>query len=161
WQALVLMLGDNAAREVVEEATGGRNLSDLRAFLERKFFTDWHFKWYRKRPVYWPLQSAKRSYGFVLFHEKITRDTLYVLQREYLHHKLNGLRLHIDDLVQRRAGLSGSQLKRVEREIEKTNQELDEVQEFADTIARIASEGYEPEPNWIDDGVILRMAPLW
>jgi hypothetical protein len=29
------------------------------------------------------------------------------------------------------------------------------------TIDRIVREGYEPEPDWIDDGVILRLAPLW
>jgi hypothetical protein len=28
-------------------------------------------------------------------------------------------------------------------------------------MARVVREGYEPEPNWIDDRVILRMAPLW
>jgi len=26
---------------------------------------------------------------------------------------------------------------------------------------RIVREGYEPAPDWIDDGVLLRMAPLW
>jgi len=80
---------------------------DLRRFLERDFFTKWHLKWYRKRPVYWPLQSAKRSYGFVLFHERIDRTTLYTLQREYLDHKLNGLRLEIGDLRGRLAGAEG------------------------------------------------------
>jgi len=157
WQALVLMLGEDDAREVVNEGAGG----DLRKFLERDFFTKWHLKWYRKRPVYWPLQSAKRSYGFVLFHERIDRSTLYVLQRDYLDTKLNGLGLRIQDLEARKAGLSGSALKQVEREIDRTAQVLTEVQEFADTMARIVSEGYEPELNWIDDGVILRMAPLW
>jgi hypothetical protein len=156
-RALALMLGDESARGVITEGAGG----DLRGFLERAYFTKWHLKWYRKRPVYWPLQSAKRSYGFVLFHERVDKSTLYVLQRDYLDHKLNGLRLEIGDLQVRAEGLSGATRKRVERQIDKATQLLDEVNEFAQTMARIVREGYEPEPNWIDDGVILRLAPLW
>jgi hypothetical protein len=49
----------------------------------------------------------------------------------------------------------------LERKIDKAAQLLDELAEFAQTMERIVREGYEPEPNWIDDGVILRMAPLW
>lgn len=49
----------------------------------------------------------------------------------------------------------------MEREIAGTTQLLDEVSEFAATIDRLVRAGYEPAPDWIDDGVILRMAPLW
>jgi hypothetical protein len=156
-EALRLMLGDEAARELIAEGVGG----DMRRFLERDFFTRWHFKWYWKRPVYWPLQSAWRSYGFVLFHEKIDDQTFFKLQRDYLDPKLNGLRLHIEDLRGRAGGLSGAALKRVEREIDQTTRLLEEIGDFARTIERIVQEGYQPQPNWIDDGVILRMAPLW
>ena len=164
-QALQLMLDWDAdtehaarnTREVVETGAGG----DLRKFLEKDFFTRWHLRWYRKRPVYWPLQSAKRSYGFVLFHERVDRSTLYVLQREYLDHKLNGLRLQIGDLQGQAEALSGAARKRVERQMDRTTQQLDEITEFAATMERVVREGYEPQPNWIDDGVILRMAPLW
>jgi len=135
--------------------------SDLRRFLSRNFFTRWHLRWYRKRPVYWPLQSARRNYGLVLFHERVERSTLYVLQREYLDHKLNGLRLQIGDLRGRAESLSGAARKRVEREIDRATQLLDELTGFAQTMERVVREGYEPAPDWIDDGVILRMAPLW
>ena len=155
--ALTLMLGAEATQEVMAEGASG----DLRKFLERNFFTKWHFKWYRKRPVYWPLQSAKRSYGFVLFHEHVNRSTLYVLQRDYLDHKLNGLRLHIGDLTAQLAGEEGLARKQVERQIDKATQVLDEIAEFAQTMERVVREGYEPAPDWIDDGVILRLAPLW
>jgi len=156
-RALTLMLGDESAHEVIAEGAGG----DLRKFFERHFFTKWHFKWYRKRPVYWPLQSARRNYGFILFHERVDKSTLYVLQRDYLDHKLNGLRLHIGDLQGQLEGLSGAARKRVERQIDQTARLLDEVNQFAQTMARLVREGYEPAPDWIDDGVILRLAPLW
>ncbi|MBC7250989.1 MAG: BREX-1 system adenine-specific DNA-methyltransferase PglX [Anaerolineae bacterium] len=164
-RALHLMLDWDAATDhetrntdaVIKAGADG----DLRRFLERDFFTKWHLKWYRKRPVYWPLQSVRRSYGFVLFHERVDRMTLYTLQRDYLDHKLNGLRLRIGDLRGQLETLSGAARKRVERQIDKTAQLLDEVNEFAQTMERIVREGYEPAPNWIDDGVILRLAPLW
>lgn len=156
-KALRLMLGDTAAQEIITAAAGG----DLRKFLEKEFFTQWHLKWYRKRPIYWPLQSAKRSYGFLLFHEKVDKQTLYTLQREYLDAKLRGLRLHLNDLQGQTAGQSGAARKQLERQIDKATQTLNEIEEFARTIERIARAGYEPEPDWIDDGVILRLAPLW
>jgi len=164
-QALQLMLDwdadtEHAARnthEVIEIGAGG----DLRKFLSKDFFTRWHFRWYRKRPVYWPLQSARRNYGFVLFHERVDRSTLYILQRDYLDHKLNGLRFQIGDLRGQAEALSGAARKRVERQMDRTTQQLDEITEFATTMERVVREGYEPSPDWIDDGVILRLAPLW
>jgi hypothetical protein len=144
-------------RQVIEIGAGG----DLRKFLERDFFTRWHFRWYRKRPVYWPLQSARRTYGFVLFHERINKSTVYALQRDYLDHKLNGLRLQIGDLRGQAEPLSGATRKRVERQMDRTTQQLDEITEFATTMERAVREGYKPAPDWIDDGVILRLAPLW
>lgn len=164
-RALRLMLDGNTETEhatpntdaLIELGAGG----DLRRFLERDFFTQWHFKWYRQRPVYWPLQSARRSYGFVLFHERVGRDILYALPRDYLDYKANGLRLRIGELEARRDTLSGRARKEVEREIDQAAQLLDELNEFAATMERLAHAGYEPAPEWIDDGVILRLAPLW
>jgi hypothetical protein len=156
-RALALMLGEVAADRVIEAGAGG----ELGKFLEKDFFTGWHLKWYRKRPVYWPLQSARRGYGFVLFHERVHRDTLYVLQRDYLDHKLNGVRLGIGDLQGQLPRLGGTARKQAERQLDRANQLLEELDEFAKTTARIVRQGYEPGEDWIDDGVILRLAPLW
>ena len=41
-------------------------------------------KLYRKRPVYWLLQSPKKKYGVWVFHERLTGDSLYRIQREYV-----------------------------------------------------------------------------
>ncbi len=156
-RALSLMLGDAAADEVIKVGAAG----DLRKFLGKDFFTGWHFRWYRKRPVYWPLQSAKRSYGFVVFHERISKYTLYSLLRDYLDYRINRPRNAIGDLEADRSKYTGKQLRELERKIEALTGEVDELAEFSKTMERIANEGYQPEPNWIDDGVILRLAPLW
>lgn len=156
-KALILMLGEQPAREVIAEGAGG----DLRGFLSRDYFTRWHLRWYRKRPVYWPLQSARRSYGFVPFHERVDRMTLYTLQRDYLDYKLNGLRQQIGDVMPDLKNKSGGDRKKLERQIDQARQLLEELTAFAATMERLVREGYEPGPDWIDDGVILRLAPLW
>jgi hypothetical protein len=156
--ALELMLGEAQAREVIQSGAGG----DLRKFLEKDFFTAWHLKWYRKRPVYWPIQSSRRSYGFVLFHEKITRDTFYAIQREpYLDTKRNAVALQIADLQGALLRATGTQRKQLEKQLDELRKLADELAAFAKDLEAITLGGYEPEENWIDDGVILRMAPLW
>lgn len=156
-QALELMLGEAHAREVIQTGADG----DLRKFLEKDFFTVWHFKWYRKRPVYWPIQSGKRAYGFVIFHEKITRETFYTIQREpYLDTKRNAVALKIADLQSALGRATGAGRKKIEKDLDELQKLADELAAFAKDLETITLGGYEPEANWIDDGVILRMAPL-
>jgi hypothetical protein len=156
--ALELMLGETQAREITQTGAGG----DLRKFLEKDFFTAWHFKWYRKRPVYWPIQSSRRSYGFVIFHEKITRETFYAIQREpYLDTKRNAVALRIADAQNALGRATGVARKKLEKELDELQKLADELTAFAKDLEAITRTGYEPEENWIDDGVILRMAPLW
>lgn len=143
--------------DVIRLGAGG----DLRAFLSKDFFTQWHLKWYRKRPIYWPLQSAKRNYGFVLFHEKVEQYTLYILMRDYLDYKRNGVQLTLGDLAEQREAQSGAARRRTERRIAEVTALQEELAEFARTLDRLARAGYEPAPDWIDDGVLLRLAPLW
>lgn len=61
----------------------------------------------------------------------------------------------------RREGKEGRGRKQIERQIDRATQLLDELTISAQSIERIVREGYEPEPNWIDDGVTPWMAPLW
>jgi hypothetical protein len=157
-KALELMLGQVQAQEVIRQAAGG----DLRKFLEKDFFTQHHIKQYRKRPVYWPIQSSKRSYGFVLFHEKIDRNTFYALQQEpYLPTKRRAVQLRLEELGKKVLTAQGAARKPIEKEMDELRQLAEELAQFAKDLDAITRGGYEPEADWIDDGVILRMAPLW
>ncbi len=157
-KALELMLGQAQAQEVIQQAAGG----DLRKFLEKDFFTQHHIKQYRKRPVYWPIQSSKRSYGFVLFHEKIDRNTFYALQQEpYLPTKRRAVQLRLEELSKKVLTAQGAARKPIEKEMDELRQLAEELAQFAKDLDAITRGGYEPEADWIDDGVILRMAPLW
>ena len=157
-KALELMLGQAQAQEVIRQAAGG----DLRKFLEKDFFTQHHIKQYRKRPVYWPIQSSKRSYGFILFHEKIDRNTFYALQQEpYLPTKRRAVQLRLEELGKKVLTAQGAARKPIEKEMDELRQLAEELAQFAKDLDAITRGGYEPEADWIDDGVILRMAPLW
>ena len=163
-KALVLMLGENGAAEVISAACDASDSlsAGLRKFLEKDYFTKWHLRWYRKRPVYWPLQSARRSYGFVMFHEKLTRDTLYAIQRDpYLDTKRSAVALKIGDLQSELALVQGAARKRLERELDDLRKLSAELADFAKELESVTLGGYNHAPEWIDDGVILRLAPLW
>ncbi len=157
-KAMELMLGQAQAQEVIQQAAGG----DLRKFLEKDFFTQHHIKQYRKRPVYWPIQSAKRSYGFVLFHEKIDSNTFYALQQEpYMPTKRRAVQLRLEEVGKKVLTAQGAARKPIEKEMDELRQLAEELAQFAKDLDAITRGGYEPETDWIDDGVILRMAPLW
>lgn len=166
--ALELMLGERGAAEVVAALSGDTNYaarstlelerSALRRFLERDFFAKWHVKWYRKRPIYWLLQSPKKLYGLYFFHERITKDTLFVVQRKYLDGKI---RFTQQALAEARTNAEQAASARDRRALNKQADDLEKVladlDEFGKRLKAITDRGYDPD---IDDGVILNLAPL-
>jgi len=157
-RALDLMLGPDATDAIIADVPHG----DLRRYLSGSFWTREHYKWYHKRPVYWPLQTEDgRTYGLVLFHERVHADTLYALARNYVDPKANGLRQAMARLRGRLEGLSGSAAREVEKELADARDALAQVEAFGAKLQEVASQGYTPDDDWIDDGVILRLAPLW
>ena len=157
---LQTMLGDVAARDVVAKGTGKRGNAEasLRKYFSGKFFSE-HITQYRKRPVYWLLQSPKKKYGIWLFQEKLTRDTLYRIRgEEYVAAKIRLLELHKAELAKKREGAAGHEQRQMDKEIADIEEILDDVREFAQRIDGILQRGYTPH---IDDGVLINIAPLW
>ena len=135
--------------------TGGR----IRRFLERDFFTKWHTKWYRKRPIYWLLQSPKKLYGLYLFHERLKKDTLFIIQRKYVDVKINLTRqLMTDKHEAAKKTTDARERRKLNKEADEQEKLLDDLEEFAKRLKAITDRGYDPD---INDGVILSMAPLW
>ncbi len=159
-EALTLMLGDEDARECIHEATGrdGDMEEELRRYLGGNFFKE-HLQKYRKRPTYWLLQSPRKTYGIYLFHERISKDTLYRLRSDqYVGSKLKLLNGRLTGLQREAEGASGRALKTLQKTIEETEAARDDLQEFASKIDDLIALGYDPN---IDDGVLINMAPLW
>jgi hypothetical protein len=154
------LLGEDAATEVIAEGTGriGNPAEGLHRYFERNFFKE-HIQKYRKRPVYWLLQSPRKKYGVWLFHEKLTKDTLYRIRGEqYVASKIRLLDTHIADLRQQRDAAQGRERRALEKQMAELDDMLDDIRAFAERIDTILQRGYTPH---IDDGVLFNMAPLW
>lgn len=163
-RALSLLVGDAQVEPLVTAATGGHPLSE---WLVRDYFKQ-HVQQYRKRPIYWLLQSPKRRYSLWLFHERITRDTLHLLQgNRYLGGRINRLRSEVQAERERVTPMpQNAERRRLEREIDALEGDLTDLEAFAKALAAATSQtnsrgeivGWTPE---LDDGVLINLAPLW
>lgn len=162
-RALGLLVGEDQVEGLIAAAAGGRPLAE---WLARDFFKD-HLKRYRKRPIYWLLQSPKRRYGVYLFSERVTRDTLHLLRGgHYLAGRAARLREEATRLRARIKGLAqGGERRRAERELEGLDAELADLELFDKALAAATTQpnargetaGWAPE---LDDGILINLAPL-
>ncbi|MBW1803653.1 MAG: SAM-dependent methyltransferase, partial [Deltaproteobacteria bacterium] len=104
-------------------------------------------------------QSPKKKYGIWIFHEKLNKDSLFRIRKEYVEPKINLTESRIRELQVKRDGAEGRERRALEKEIGKLVEVLDDVREFLKRLTFVIEErGYVPH---IDDGVLLNMAPLW
>jgi hypothetical protein len=157
--ALQLMLGEAESAALLGTVleNGGEPAALLRRYLERDFFKQ-HIKQYRKRPIYWLLQSPRKTFSAYLFHERMTRDTLFKLQREYVDAKINLIEARMAEARKARDSSEGRERKRHEKDLDDMTDALDDLRELSRRIKAILDRGYQPH---IDDGVLLNMSPLW
>jgi hypothetical protein len=166
-KALNLMLGKDQVNQIVTALGGEVNQVDesLRRFLERDFFKA-HVKWYRKRPVYWLLQSPEKKYSVFVYYEQMTRDTLFLFQgNRYLGAKINATRQRIDEIRQLMHKAQGREKKQLEKDLTQLGSLLNDVEAFDQNLRNVLGArnernetvGWVPE---IDDGIIINLAPL-
>jgi hypothetical protein len=162
-RVLEAIYGYDDAEQIVQAATNGRPLAD---YLKGDFFKR-HVQQYRKRPIYWLLQSPKKGYSLYAFHEKLTRDRLFLIGgSRYLGGKINGVRTQVEELRRAIAATEGRERKRIEKELEGKEALLLDLEAFARNLDAVTSAlnergqqvGWQPE---IDDGVLLNLAPMW
>jgi hypothetical protein len=156
---LELMLGATAARDAIRSATDteGDSVEALRGWLDRftgqpaASFWKYHHQLYRKRPVYWPFQSPKKSFTLWVFHERIVPNTLHTL-KDLTDVRLNLLEREITDL---RPASATNRAKA--KELDKLMEKADDLREFSARLKAHIDAGYE---SCIDDGVLLNASPL-
>jgi hypothetical protein len=158
WETLAAMLGEERAREMVNNGLSqGDPLEAIGNWLNRftgqsaDSFWRYHLQLYRKRPVYWPLQSPGRKFTAWIFHERLTGDTLFTIRRDIVETKLRLTRRQIEEV--KGQGKSG----RTARQVEDLKDLEMELKAFSDQLTEIIERGYTPH---IDDGVLLNAAPL-
>lgn len=148
--------------EVEREACEILSIPDLRTWFRdpRGFFT-YHTKRYsksrRKAPIYWPLQSAKRSYTIWLYYPRLNSGSLYHAGREYADAKLKLETGRLVDWQRSLVTTSGSARKLQERKIASQEALVDELKDFVKALDKAALLELKPDLN---DGVLLNVAPL-
>jgi hypothetical protein len=166
-KALTLMLGEDSTGEIIETIGGepGEPEKALREYLKKDYWK-LHLQWYRKRPIYWLIQTPKKSWSVYIFHERMTADTLFLLKgNRYLGAKLNATRQRIKELGQAIKTAAGRERKQFEKELAETEDLFADLEAFDKNLNAILEKtnergevaGWKPE---LDDGVILNLAPL-
>jgi len=158
-KALELMLGEKEAGERIKKALGqGEPLELLRAWFDRfsggrkDSFWKFHFQLYKKRPIYWPLQSPKQLFTVWVFQEKFSRDTLFHVRNNVVEPELRMVERAIIDL---REPAKHDRAARKERD--RLLELSEDLTKFSKLLMTIAERGYVPHK---DDGVLVNAAPL-
>ncbi len=162
-EVLDLLWGERVD-SIEQEACELLGVKDLRTYFRssRQFF-DYHIKRYsksrRKAPIYWLLQSPKRSYGLWLYYHRLDSDILFKALKNYVEPKvrLEESRLEEYEARRRSTGTGGREVKQAEKAVEKQEDLLYDLREFRDRLERAAKLHLHPDLN---DGVVLNIAPL-
>jgi hypothetical protein len=166
-RALTLMLGEECTFEIITIIGGESDKPEgaIREYLKMEYWI-LHLQWYRKRPIYWLFQTPKKSWSLLLFHQRMTADTLYLLKgSRYLDTKMNATRQRIKELGQAIKTSEGRERKRFEKELADTEDLFADLEAFDKNLSAILEKtnergevvGWKPE---FDDGVILNLAPM-
>ncbi|NLY01640.1 MAG: hypothetical protein GXY83_36600 [Rhodopirellula sp.] len=161
------VIWQDCAEAVEKEACEILGVREIRDYFRKPasggFWID-HVRRYsksrRKAPIYWYLRSAKGNYGLWLYYHRLDKDILFKALLNYVEPKirLEEDRLHTLRARKDAAGNSGREAKQIEKDIDRLEQFVAELQDFRDKLRRAADLHVAPDLN---DGVVLNIAPLW
>ncbi|HEV2491949.1 MAG TPA: BREX-1 system adenine-specific DNA-methyltransferase PglX [Terriglobia bacterium] len=168
----------NRADQIEKEASQILGVKELREYFRkpgRGGFWDDHVSRYskgrRKAPIYWLLQSSKKNYALWLYYHRLDKDLLFKALVNYVEPKIRLENSRFETLRSQKAtaGESGKEAKRLAKEVERQEDFLSELRDFAEKLERAANLNfgdkdklksdvrYDPDLN---DGVVLNIAPL-
>ena len=166
-QGVLEVIWKDRTEAIEREACEILGVRELRDYFRKPgnggFWMD-HVKRYsksrRKAPIYWYLRSAKGNYGLWLYYHRLDKDIFFKALLNYVEPKI---RLEEDRLKSLRgrkeaAGSSGREAKQIEKDMDRQDQLVSELHDFADKLRRAANLHLVPDLN---DGVVLTIAPLF
>ena len=147
------------------ELCAALNVADLREYMRRPgvggFWAN-HLKRYaksrRKAPIYWLLQSPKRTYALWLYLHRLDGDTLSKALVSYVEPKLRLEEERLARLLTAKDGLTGRDLRQAERDSERQEASIADIRELRARLDRAVRHDLTPDLN---DGVVLTIAPLY
>lgn len=150
--------GEDTLREnirFIEESLG----KELRKYFLTDFYKD-HLQTYKKRPIYWMVQSPRKGFSVLIYLHRYTRDTLNVVLNRYLREYQAKLRDRLAHLarVQADEGLSTRDRTAARKEADKLTKVLHECEEWErQTLLPLAQARTELD---LDDGVKVNYLKL-
>ena len=139
----------------IEESLG----KDLRKYFLTDFYKD-HLQTYKKRPIYWMVQSPKKGFSVLVYLHRYTRDTMNRVLNRYLRDYQVKLRNRLEQLamVQASATASARDKTAARKEADKLTRILTECQEWErQTLLPLAQARIELD---LDDGVKVNYLKL-
>jgi type II restriction/modification system DNA methylase subunit YeeA len=138
----------------IEDALG----KDLRKYFLTDFYKD-HLQTYKKRPIYWLVQSPKKGFSALLYLHRCTRDTMNGVLNRYLRDYQVKLRNRITHLAEQEATATSAKAKtEARKEGDKLKKTLHECEEWErQTLLPLAQARIELD---LDDGVKVNYLKL-
>jgi len=138
----------------IEESLG----KDLRKYFVNDFYKD-HLQTYKKRPIYWLVQSPKKGFSALIYLHRYTKDTMNVILNRYLREYQVKLRNHLAHLTEQEATATSTKDKTAARkEADKLKKILHECEEWErQVVLPLAQQRIELD---LDDGVKVNYLKL-
>lgn len=150
--------GDATLRDnlrFIEDSLG----KDLRKYFLTDFYKD-HLQTYKKRPIYWMVQSPKKGFSALIYLHRYTRDTMNLVLNRYLREfeaKLRSRIAHLDG-IQTSTAVSAREKSAARKEFNKLTSILHECEEWErQVLLPLAQARVELD---LDDGVKVNYLKL-
>lgn len=146
-----------------------RTKMDLNTWIRTSAFA-MHESIYSKRPIYFPLVSAKKSFFLWVNIHQWHNGTLNSILANYLTPDSSLLESRIKRLREDRQSITDSrELNAIEKEIADLDKLQDELQDFITKVTQLATRGPAPELQEVetsyvmdlDDGVMVNSSAFW
>ena len=139
----------------IEESLG----KDIRKYFCSEFYKD-HLQTYKKRPIYWLVQSPKKGFSCLIYLHRYTKDTLNQVLNNYFRPYLQKLEARLAQLGldQLNDDLPARERTAARKEAEKITKVLKECQAWEqDSLLPLAQQRIELD---LDDGVKVNYLKL-
>lgn len=156
------LYADVAARAAAEgkklpKGITGTPRQVIRTYFLKDFFAD-HCKTYKKRPIYWLIDSGKKdAFKALIYTHRYTPDLLARVRTDYVHLQQERLRSQVARLREEEGAASGGQRARIGRELKVLNEQARELQGFEERLHHLADQMIALD---LDDGVKVNYAKL-
>ena len=136
--------------DALDPAAKGTSRDTIRQYFLREFFAD-HCKTYKKRPIYWLLDSGKKN-GFkaLIYMHRYQPDLMARIRTDYVHEQQERYRsrlAHLDDAV---ADADGRQKVALTKERKRVADQAAELESYEEKIHELADQMIAID---LDDGV--------